>query len=123
MTDPKSISLRVPNAVFFVTGLDAPEMPKIEREGTVWSTSSCVAIGCTPDVDGETRIAIGSPGQLSVTGKLVLDSHLPTPSRLVRFNIVPGKTILEQEVSGTTTRVRVWVNDPKEPNDITIGLG
>jgi hypothetical protein len=121
--DLKSISLPVPNAVFFITGSDTKDMPKIERGSAIWSTSECIAVGCTPDVDGETRIAIGSSEQIALASKPTFDGELATPSRVVSVDIVPGRKIMEQHVPSSKTRIRIWVNHPLEPNNVTIGLG
>jgi hypothetical protein len=98
-------------------------MPKIERGSSIWSTSACIAVGCTPDVDGETKIAIGASEEVGLVGKPAFDGELETPSQVVSVDVVPGKKVLEQPVPGTSTRVRIWVNHPVEPNNVTIGLG
>jgi hypothetical protein len=121
--DLKSISLPVPNAIFFITGSETKDMPEIERGSSIWSTPACIAVGCKPDVDGETKIAIGAPEQVGLAGKPAFDGELQTPSQVVSVDIVPGKKVLEQPVPGTSTRIRIWVNHPIEPNNVTIGLG
>jgi|SRR5580692_7044384 hypothetical protein len=121
--ESKSISLPVPNAVFFITGSDTRDMPKIERGSNIWSTPTCIAVGCTPDVDGETRIAIGLSPQVSLSSKPAFDGLLETPSRVVSVDFVPGKKVLEQNVLSSNTRIRIWANHPIAPNDVTIGLG
>ena len=119
----KSVSLPVPNAVFFITGSDTKDMPEIVRGSSIWSTPSCIAVGCKPDVDGETRIAIGASERVGFAAKPAFDGELQTPNQVVSVDIVPGKKVLEQPVSGTSTRIRIWVNHPVEPNDVAIGLG
>ena len=57
--DSKSIRLRVPNGIFFITGSDIKGVPEITRGSCIWPTTECIAVGCTPDVDGETSISIG----------------------------------------------------------------
>jgi len=121
--DLKSISLPVPNAIFFITGSDTKDVPKIERGSSIWFTSACIAVGCTPDVDGDTRIAIGWSEQLDIADKPAFDGELETPNQVVSVDVVPGKKVLEQYVPSTSTRIRIWVNHPVEPDNVTIGLG
>ncbi len=122
--DIKSVSLPVLNAVFFIRDSNSNDVPEISRDATIWSTTDCIAVGCMPDCDGETKITLGSPGKINLAKKPVFDGTLQTPSGLIRVDIVPKDGILEQRVPGTSTRVRIWVNDParSDPDDITIGL-
>ncbi len=119
----KSTSLPVPNAVFFITGSDIKDTPEITRGSNVWFTPSCIAVGCKPDVDGETTIAIGTSTEVVLDSQPAFDGWLETPSHIVSVDIVPGKVVLQETVADIATRVRIWVNHPKEPTDVRIGLG
>jgi hypothetical protein len=121
--DLRSVSLAVPNAIFFITGSNTRDTPKIDGGSNIWSTPACIAVGCRPDVDGETKIAIGPAEGITLTSKPAFDGELQTPSQLVSVEIVPGTRVLEQFVPGASTRIRIWVNDLAEPNDVVIGLG
>jgi hypothetical protein len=119
----KSVSLAIPNAVFFITGSDTNDVPGIDRGSIIWSTPACIAVGCTPDCDGETRIIIGLSPQVNLGSQPVFDGRLETPDRIVSVDIVPGTKVLEQKVPGADTRVRIWVNHPTQPDNVTIALG
>jgi hypothetical protein len=119
----KSITLPVPNAIFFITGSDTKNIPEIKRGASIWSTPDCIAVGCTPDIDGETRITLGSLEELRFASEPAFDGELETSSRVVSVDVVPGKKVVEQRVPGASTKVRIWVNSLVAPNDITIGLG
>ena len=120
--DVKSINLRVPNAIFFIRDAVTKDVPSIDKGVSIWSSPTCVAVGCVPDADGETKIVIGAPGGTDLARQPAFDGTLQTPSRLVNVDIVPGEKILEQQVPGTSTRIRVWVNDPIAPDRVMIGL-
>lgn len=118
----QSLVLPVPNSVFFITGSDKRDMPTIQRYSTVWSTSSCVAVGCIPDVDGDTRITIGRGDEVDRGNTPIFDGLLDTKARVVRLEIVPGEVILQHAVPEIRTRVRIWVNHATTPDDVVIGL-
>ncbi len=120
--DFRSISLPVSNAIFFIFGSDSKDTPEIKKGSSIWSTPTCIAVGCTPDVDGETRITIGASRQVGLEEIPAFDGELETPSRMVGVEVVPRKRVLEQPVPGSRTRVRIWVNHPIEPDNIVIGL-
>lgn len=122
MTDGKSISLRVPNAIFFITGTETPEVPKIGRNSCIWPGPTCIAVGCTPDADGETQIVIAASEQMPLA-EPAFDGALETPDHVVSVEIVPGTKVLEKSVAGTISRIRIWVNHPVEPNNVVIGVG
>jgi hypothetical protein len=124
MVGPKSASLLVPNAIFFITGSDIWDVPEIGRGSpSIWSTPNCIAVGCTPDADGPTKIVMGLTDEVDVTGEPAFDGELKTPNKTVSVSAVPGKTIMEYPASGALTRTRVWINRPRSPNVVTIVLG
>lgn len=120
--DAKSVSLPIPNAIFFVAGSQTRDTPRIQRGATIWSTSTCIAVGCTPDVDGETTISIGPSEHVGLPAEPAFDGELETAGRIVNVEIISGKRILQEQVPDLKTRIRIWVNHPVEPNNVTIGL-
>ena len=119
--DSKSIRLRVPNGIFFITGSDIKGVPEITRGSCIWPTTECIAVGCTPDVDGETSISIGPLDYIRFANKPIFIGQLETPNHAIMVEIVPGKTILEQRVASDRTQLSVWVNHPREPDNVVIG--
>jgi hypothetical protein len=76
-----------------------------------------------PDCDGPTEIIIGDPSALQGRpGKLVFDARLETPTRKVVVESVLGEKILEQNVPGATTHVRIWTNGSLDTDRVVIGL-
>src|SRR5579872_2721501 len=118
-----SVTLAVPNAILFVVGSDRYAVPNVERGSSIWSTSTCIALGCTPDADGETRITIGSSAKVRLPRNPAFEGELATPHRIVKIDIVPGRKVLEESVPDAVTRVRIWTNHPVEPDDIVIVVG
>lgn len=65
---------------------------------------------------------MGWSEHVGLQGSPAFDGKLETPSRVVSVDIVPGKKVLEQNVPYATTRIRIWLNHPVEPDNVTIGL-
>jgi hypothetical protein len=47
---------------------------------------------------------------------------LDTPHHMVVVSTVERQTVLETRVPEGRTRVRIWVDHPKEPDKVIIGL-
>jgi hypothetical protein len=119
----KTVSLLVPNAILFIMGADTNDIPEIERGASVWSTPTCIAVGCQPDVDGETSVTLASVDQINMADEPVFDGELATPTRLIAVDVVPGKKILQENVSAARIRLRIWTNHPTAPDRVTIVFG
>ena len=74
-------------------------------------------------MDGETEVTLCMVRDVNRREPPAFDAMLATPSRVVVVSTVEHETILEQPVLATFTRVRIWVNDPKFPDKVIIGLG
>jgi hypothetical protein len=72
-------------------------------------------------MDGETAVTLGPAREVDPGGAPVFDAILKTPSRALVISTVDDETLLREEVSGTTTRVRAWTNKPSMPDEVIIG--
>ena len=116
--------LRVLNSLLFIKDGSVDDLPTVDGNGFVWSTSSCVAVSCLPDCDGVTEIVVGDLAEVqSGAAKLVFDQPLETPSRLVVVQTVIGGRILQKEVRGASTHLRIWTNGSRDTDKVIIGLG
>jgi len=118
------VSTRVaaPNGLLFVNDLGGGTIPEPTGGSRIWSTQSCVAVGCKIDCEGETQVTLGKAREVDPGYEPSFDDALETPGRAVIVSIVPGEKVLEATVPTSSTRVRVWVNHPSEPDGIIIGL-
>src|SRR6516225_5434686 len=80
---PKSVRIRVLNSLLVIRDENSRDFPDIDRTGVVWSSPSCILVGCMPDCDGETHVTIGHANEIRQDGKLIFDSRLETPSRSI----------------------------------------
>jgi hypothetical protein len=71
--------------------------------------------------DGETKVTLGQP--LKTDDRPAFDGFLDTPRRRVAVWIVEWRKLLEMRVPTTRTRIRIWTNRPREPDDVYVGVG
>jgi hypothetical protein len=117
-----SVKIAPPNSLIFVSDIDGGMPPYPVRGGEILSTGSCISIGCYPEVDGETEITLGSRKEVDPGGAPIFDGTLETPNRVIVISTVDGKAILREKVSGTTTRVRAWLNRRSLPDTVIVGF-
>ncbi len=85
----------------------------------VTSTPSCIGVGTLAEMDGETTVKLGE--SLALPGdELVFDGVLETPGLRIAVIDSGATTLLSMSVRTARTQVRVWVNDPDEPDVILI---
>jgi hypothetical protein len=90
----------------------------------IWSTPSCIATACFPEVEGPTEIILGNAQKVDPRGAIAFEGMLETPQHLVVITTVDSDhPFLTFDVSGLLTRVRIWHSHPRWPEIVTIGLG
>lgn len=118
-----SIKIAPPNSLVFVSDRNGGTAPQITRGARMWSTSSCVAVGCLAFMDGETELTLGNANEVDPGVRAAFDGNLETPNRTVVVSTVERKEVLSAKVPSVMTRVRIWVNHANEPDKVTIGIG
>ena len=73
--------------------------------------------------DGETLVLLGRATELDPGEPPASHGMLATPNRAVVVSTVERHTVLETSVPDTKTRVRIWVDEPVEPDKVVVGLG
>lgn len=111
------------NSLILIADLDGGEIPASMSGSSVASTDSCIAVGCRSDVDGDTEFTLGQIPDVDPGHPPVFQGQLRTPNLKVVFRTVAGQTILETPVARRETTVRVWTNDPSEPDQVIVGVG
>lgn len=110
------------NSVILVSDFDGGEVPRTMSGSIVSATSTCVAIGCRAEDDGDTEIALISLSEVERSDPPVFDGKIRTPTGRLAVRTVLGETLLEVGVSREVAAVRVWVNDGSEPDEVVIGV-
>ena len=118
-----SIKLAPPNSLVLVKDPGKAEIPDSMSGLLVAATSSCIAVGCRSEADGETDFTLGLVTEVNPGYSPAFNGKLKTPNQKIVLETVLGQTILEHPVLGRETPVKVWVNDPNEPDIVIVGIG
>ncbi len=104
-------------------GGEVPDPSAFSLETRIISTDSCILVACFPEIDGETEIVLGPVTEVALPSEPVLDQNLETPARKVVISTIVWKKLLEADVTSVRTRVRIWTNSARWPDQIIVGLG
>jgi hypothetical protein len=119
-----SLTADPPNGfVWIADDMRTGELPDFPTESQLAATSSCIAVGCCWDVDGETTFTLGAASELDLTDEPAFDQVIEPPNCKVVVWTIELKKLLEMKVPTAHTRVRIWRNRPRFPDEIAIGVG
>jgi len=117
-----SATVRPVNSLVFISDTRGGEVPEWIRDKLILSTATCISVSCYPEQDGPTTVCLGPLWQVELDEQSAFDGFLETPNRAVIVSTVDQKTVVEAKVPKTRTHVRIWVNHPRWPDKVTIGL-
>jgi hypothetical protein len=118
----KSISIAPANSLLFISDPDGGETPEISRGTRLWSTRSCIAVGCYPFMDGPTTVTIGPSDEVGTDKPATFVAQLATPNRRVIVSTSEREVLLEADTRGPNTKVMIWTNDPLTPDSVIVGI-
>jgi hypothetical protein len=72
-------------------------------------------------MDGSTLVALGPP--FAVDDRAAFEGWFDTPNHKVAVWTMEWEKFVEISVPTTRAEVRIWANDPSEPDDLYIGVG
>jgi hypothetical protein len=108
------------HAVIFVEDPSSfPGIPPDTSTVQIAATDSCIAIGTHVERNGATTVRLGQRIE-NPQGDLAFDGEIQTPGQMVAVVGSDAENILSLRVAGQTARVKVWVNNEREPDLITI---
>ena len=119
----RSVRVSPPNSLVFISDPNGGDAPVPTRGAMILSSPSCISVGCFPEIDGETEIILGPASEVGLNRLSDFVGTLETPNRIVAVSTVEGATLLDVRVPASTTRVRIWLSDPRWPDKVIIGLG
>lgn len=112
-----------PNSVVLVSDSSSGEIPKTMGGQLVSATDTCIAVGCMAEDDGQTEITLASLAEVDQDEKPSYEGMLRTPKHRVVVRSVLGQQLLELSVAHELTRIKIWANDPSEPDRVVVGVG
>lgn len=116
----RSLTLAPPNSLILVMDHESGVPPESITAALVGATDSCLAIGTLAAPDGETTITLTDDLDGVESGELVFDGMLFTPNRELSICNVMNEKLLTLPVPKTATGVKVFANDPSEPDEIVV---
>ena len=116
------ISLAPPNLLILIVGAEKYEVPSSMKGGAIAQTMSCIAVGCFPEIDGQTSIILEKINESEREFAPSFVGFIETPSCLVEVKTILGKTFLQIPVLHEATKIIIWTNDKFEPDEIIIGV-
>jgi hypothetical protein len=118
----KYLEVRPQNSIILLEDSGGGSVPNSIGSKLVVATESCVVIGCRAESDGSTKITIGTDGEVALQSLPIFEGRLSTPSKVLILSTVDGTRLFERSVPQSFTNLRVWANDPNEPDEIVVGI-
>jgi len=118
----KSINWPVLNSLIFVNDASNEDIPEIDGIGGLWAIPSCVAVGCLPDADGDTKIILGPVQDVGTEKHLLFEGTVETPTRKLIVDTVLAETLLETDVPKTVTHLKIWTDGYPDSEIVIIGI-
>lgn len=119
----KTVKRAPVNSLVFVSDNLRSEPPIPVRGRIVNYNEFCISVGCYPEIDGETEIFLGRLPSVEAGFELVFDGVIQTPNKRLIVSTVDEEILLQDNVSGTETRVRILISHPKWPEKVVVGWG
>lgn len=120
----KSAIISPPNSLIAVLeGKDAEIPIGKERDQSFVSTPSCVIVDVLMSQDGPTKITLDDASAFAKRGKPAWTGYLETPKGHVGVWTIEWDEVLSMDVPTKLTRIRIWTNRPREPDEVYIGVG
>jgi hypothetical protein len=116
----ESMTFSPPNSLILVMDHEAGVLPDQITTELVAATDSCLAIGTLAAPDGETTIILTDDLDGLEIGDLVFDGALSTPNHELSVCNVRNEKLLTLPVPQPSTGVKVFANDPSEPDMIVV---
>jgi hypothetical protein len=117
------VSVSPPNSLVLI-GDASGDLPDTMGDDLVSATANVVAVGTLAETDGKTQIRVIETGSSEHRPpKLVFEGVLQVPSGRLTVQSVLGEVYAERPIARGRTRVEIWVNDDREPDEVCAVLG
>lgn len=104
---------------FYVAGVRDFEPKTDTLNGSIAATSESVTIPSIYNYDGTTTVHVRPAADVNPTRNSDFDGVIATPARLLMISEALAD-IADIEVSGTSTRLQIWINHHNQPDHVVI---
>lgn len=111
------------NLMIFISDPMATDVPAQGEPIKIRATAEIITVPCRYWNEGDTEITLGAYGKTAQKRPPDFDTIIGTPSHRVVISDVDMTEYLGCLVSSARTRIRIWTNDARLPDRITIGVG
>ena len=118
----KEITIAPPNSLVLLMDYENGEIPEGFNGGLISSTSSCVAIGTLPEIDGLTYLKLSddTPCLESKKMTLIFDGTIYLGGTEISLCTSENQVLISLKVRSGKNRVEIYANDKLVPDRIFI---
>ena len=118
----KEIKIAPPNSLVLLMDYENGEIPESFNGDLISSTSSCVAIGTLPEIDGLTYIKLSDdiPCLESKKMTLIFDDTIHMSGTELSLCTSENQVLISLKVRSGKNKVEIYVNDSLVPDKIFI---
>lgn len=108
---------------FYAAGTRNVEIPTHRDRRGVLSSPDCILVPALYWYNGDTDVTFGPASEIMQAGQPDFDGMLNTPNKeIILFDALEPQYAIAP-VPSTKTRIRVWMDHPEEPQNVTIAWG
>jgi hypothetical protein len=117
-----STKIAPPNSIVLLSDFSDKIIPKSMNGSVIAATDSCIAVGCLSEFDGETTFTLALASEIDRSDPPSYEGMLRTPNHRVTMHSVFGQKLLEMPTQQEMTKLKIWINDPNEPDEVFFGI-
>ena len=119
------LTAALPNSVALIMDHESGEPPESMTGGLVAVGASCIAVGTLAEQSGPTRFILTDDGRDvdQTKTRLAFEGEIAVTSGAVSLVNVLNEKLLTLPASPGKVRVRVFVNDDTEPDQVAVIVG
>jgi hypothetical protein len=110
------------NGMLFIHGSGRLAMPEYQDGSAFSFNGDCISVRAKHEQEGRCQVTLGSLAEVGIRGPANLTHPIRTADRNVIITLVAGDPVMTLPVSSESTRLSIWLNDPKEADEIVIGV-
>jgi hypothetical protein len=118
----QTVKIAPPNSLLFISGPEGDQPIDFSIFKTIRWNSTCIAVSCLTFMDGDTEVTLGAAAEVNPGWAPSFDDVISAKDSIV-ISTSERTTVLQQPITGSQTRVKVWINADEEPDKVIVGIG